>query len=117
MQPINASNFPADFAWGVGTSAFQIEGAIGAEEEGRGPSIWDGGAGGWRTACDHVRRFRADVRLLASLGIRHYRLSLSWPRLVPQGVVGGNGNGSGNGNVTGLHPAAVRWYSSLFAEL
>ena len=48
---------------------------------------------------------------------RHPTLSplLSWPRLAPQGIVVGNGNGNGNGggNTTGLHPAAVRWYSSL----
>ena len=36
---IKRSDFPADFAWGVATSSFQIEGA--GQQDGRGPSIWD----------------------------------------------------------------------------
>jgi beta-glucosidase len=70
------SDFPADFQWGVATSAYQIEGA--AAEDGRKPSVWDtfskiagrvqGGATGNR-ACDHYRRFAEDVKLMAELGI------------------------------------------------
>ncbi|MHC5904925.1 GH1 family beta-glucosidase [Streptomyces sp. S6] len=76
--------FPADFLWGVSTSAHQIEGAAG-----RGPSVWDefsGRPGNVKdgstaeVACDHVHRYREDVALLAGLGVDAYRFSVSWPR-------------------------------------
>ena len=85
--------FPADFAWGFAASAYQIEGA--AAEDGRGPSIWDtfarqpgaiadGSTGD--VACDHYHRFPEDVRLMADLGARAYRFSVSWPRVLPTGT-------------------------------
>lgn len=84
--------FPADFAWGVATSAYQVEGSPHAD--GRGESIWDrfcrqpgavaGGATG-DVACDHYRRWEKDLDLLAELGVRTYRFSLAWPRLFPDG--------------------------------
>ena len=84
--------FPPDFAWGVTTSAYQIEGAETAD--GRGPSIWDtfsrrpGAIANGDTgaiAADHHARFREDVALMARLGIRAYRFSISWPRIQPTG--------------------------------
>ncbi len=84
--------FPATFVFGVAAAAAQIEGA--AFEDGKGPSIWDHFA---RTAgkvahgdnldlaCDHYHRFDEDFALMASLGVRHYRLSIAWPRIFPQG--------------------------------
>jgi len=84
--------FPSDFAWGVTTSAYQIEGAESAD--GRGPSIWDtfsrrpGAIANGDTgaiAADHHARFREDVALMARLGIRAYRFSISWPRIQPTG--------------------------------
>ena len=79
--------FPDGFLWGVSTSAFQIEGSLDAD--GRGPSIWDdfrgeSGDTGER-ACDHYRRWREDVDLLAELNVNAYRFSLAWPRLFPDG--------------------------------
>ena len=76
-------SFPKDFLWGVGTSAFQIEGALDAD--GRVPSIWDDFAGesgetGGR-ACDHYARWRTDVDLLSELGVNAYRFSIAWPRV------------------------------------
>ncbi len=85
--------FPADFVWGVATSAFQIEGA--AREDGKGPSIWDefcrkpGVIADHSTgdvACDHYHRLDADLDLIASLGVDAYRFSVSWPRVQPHGV-------------------------------
>ncbi|HJW21722.1 MAG TPA: GH1 family beta-glucosidase [Candidatus Limnocylindrales bacterium] len=84
--------FPPGFAWGFAASAYQVEGA--AAEDGRGPSIWDtfartpgaisdGSTGD--VACDHYHRYREDVRLMADLGARAYRFSISWPRVMPLG--------------------------------
>src|SRR6185312_3535362 len=87
-----ADSFPADFAWGVATAAPQVEGA--ASADGKGESIWDrfarqpGRIQGGDTpevACDHYHRFREDLDLMQSLGVRHYRLSLAWPRIYPRG--------------------------------
>ncbi|HEY3543335.1 MAG TPA: GH1 family beta-glucosidase [Gaiellaceae bacterium] len=73
--------------WGVATSAFQIEGSLDAD--GRGPSIWDAFPSGdgetGAVACDHYRRWREDVDLIASLGVNAYRFSIAWPRLLPEG--------------------------------
>jgi beta-glucosidase len=79
--------FPDGFLWGVATSAYQVEGSVDAD--GKGPSIWDGFVGEsgdtGETACDHYRRWREDVELLAGLGVNAYRFSISWPRLFPTG--------------------------------
>ena len=91
-RTLDVSRFPSGFRWGVATAAYQIEG--GADEGGRGPSIWDtfshtpglthhGDTGD--VACDHYHRWEHDLDLMAELGIRHYRLSLSWSRLQPTG--------------------------------
>jgi beta-glucosidase len=82
--------FPAGFVWGAATSAYQIEGGVGAD--GRGPSIWDtftaaGHARGdtGAVAADHRRRMADDVALLAELGLPAYRFSIAWPRVQPDG--------------------------------
>ncbi len=84
--------FPKGFAWGAATAAYQIEGAWNVD--GRGESIWDrfshtagktlnGDTGD--VACDHYRRFAADVGLMRQLGLKAYRCSISWPRVMPDG--------------------------------
>jgi beta-glucosidase len=92
--------FPSGFVWGTATSAYQIEGATG--EDGRGESIWDRFA---RTpaatrdgktgdvACDHYHRYRDDVALMADLGLKAYRFSVAWPRILPDGRGGVNQRG------------------------
>ncbi len=84
--------FPDGFTWGVATAAYQIEGAV--AEDGRSPSIWDtfshtpGKIDNDDTgdvACDHYHRWKEDLDLVAAHGIPAYRLSLSWPRIMPDG--------------------------------
>jgi beta-glucosidase len=88
-----AGRFPPGFVWGAATAAYQIEGAPLAD--GKGPSIWDvfcrvpGAIANGDTgdvACDHFRRFRDDVALMAELGLGAYRFSISWPRVLPAGT-------------------------------
>jgi beta-glucosidase len=80
-----------DFLWGVATASFQIEGSTHAD--GRLQSIWDtfcatpgkvlnGDTG--EVACDHYKRWEADVQLMAELGVDAYRLSLAWPRVTDE---------------------------------
>lgn len=84
--------FPDDFAWGVATAAYQIEGAY--DEDGRGETIWDrycsipgnvcNGDDG-KVACDHYHRYEEDVDLMKSMGIKAYRFSIAWSRILPEG--------------------------------
>lgn len=103
--------FRTGFVWGVAASSYQIEGAESAD--GRGPSVWDTfsrqkgktheGATG-AEACDHYHRYKEDVALLKTLGVKAYRLSIAWPRVLPQG--------RGTVNTKGLD-----FYSRLIDEL
>jgi beta-glucosidase len=92
--------FPSDFAWGVATSAYQIEGAV--TEGGRGESVWDvfcrkpGAIRDGHTgdvAADHYHRWRTDVALMADLGLTAYRFSIAWPRVQPTGKGPASGPG------------------------
>jgi beta-glucosidase len=78
--------------WGAATASYQIEGAW--NEDGKGESIWDrfshtpgkvqqGDTGD--VACDHYHRWQADVRLMQTIGLKAYRLSIAWPRILPAG--------------------------------
>ena len=91
-MPVPTDSFPSDFTWGVATAAPQIEGA--AFIDGKGESVWDryarqSGAihdgDTLEVACDHYHRFKEDFALMRSLGVKHYRLSLAWPRVFPRG--------------------------------
>jgi beta-glucosidase len=88
----SAAPFPADFRWGTASAAYQIEGA--ATADGRGESIWDrfcatpgkvrnGDSGA--IACDFYHRYERDIALLRELGANAFRLSISWPRVLPNG--------------------------------
>ncbi|XP_061921927.1 cytosolic beta-glucosidase [Entelurus aequoreus] len=87
--------FPCDFAWGAATAAYQIEG--GWQADGKGPSIWDtfchegGRVCGEQTgdvSCNSYELWEKDLACIRQLGLTHYRLSLSWARLLPDGTTG-----------------------------
>ncbi len=93
--------FPEGFVWGAITAAYQIEGAW--NEDGKGPSIWDtfvrqpGRIERGETAdvaVDHYHRWLEDLALMQELGLKAYCFSISWPRILPQGI--------GQVNLTGL---------------
>ena len=104
-------SFRKDFAWGAATASFQIEGAW--NEDGKSPSIWDvfceqpgkiiDGENG-TVACDHYHRYKEDVKLMAELGLKAYRFSIAWARIMP--------DGTGAVNQKGLE-----FYSKLVDEL
>jgi beta-glucosidase len=127
MQPLPVAGlrrrFPADFVWGVATSAYQIEGA--ARSYGKGPSIWDefcrvpgaiaDGSNG-DIACDHYHRLDSDLDLLADLGVQAYRFSISWPRVQPlgSGAVNAAGLAFYERLVDGLLARDIRPYATLY---
>lgn len=84
-------DFPADFVFGAGTSAYQYEGAV--DEDGRKPSIWDaftheGRApykGNGDVASDGYHKYKEDVKLMSDMGLEAYKFSISWSRLLPDG--------------------------------
>ena len=97
--------------WGVATAAAQIEGA--AFEGGRGPSIWDvfsrlpgkiKNDGRPDVACDSYHLYEKDVALMKEMGVKKYRFSFSWPRIIP--------DGSGE-----VNPEGIRYYKELIACL
>ncbi len=98
----DAAALPPGFVLGAATSAAQIEGA--ADEDGRGPSIWDRfcaepgriiDGSDTRVACDHFHRYPEDVSLMKWLGLKAYRFSLAWPRVQPLGRGDWNDRGFG----------------------
>lgn len=102
------SVFDENFLWGAATSAPQIEG--GYLDDGRTPSLWDEVSpkriklgGNCHTACDHYHRMKEDVAIMKSLGLKAYRFSVSWPRVMPS-------DGKPN-------PLGIRFYSDLVDEL
>lgn len=110
MPTVDLRPFPPDFLWGAATAAYQIEGATTAG--GRGPSIWDvycrqpgaiqDGSSG-EPAAGHYTRWREDVALMRELGLRAYRFSVSWSRVLPNGAR--------------LNTAGLDFYDRLIDEL
>jgi beta-galactosidase len=85
--------FAKDFVWGAATSSYQIEGT--GRDFGKGQNIWDvftkepgrvyeGHTGD--IACDHYHRFREDVAYMKELGLKGYRFSIDWSRVLPEGT-------------------------------
>lgn len=103
--------FPDNFVWGSATAAYQVEGA--AFKDGRGESIWDrycsvpgnvqnGDTG--ENACDHYYRYKEDVAMMKRMGLKAYRFSISWSRILPKGFGAVNEKG-------------LAFYSNLVNEL
>lgn len=103
--------FQDNFMWGTASAAYQVEGAY--QEDGKGLNIWDAytqesghvahGENG-NVACDHYHHFKDDVKMMKEMGIKNYRFSISWSRVLP--------NGTGEVNEKGL-----QFYSDLVDEL
>jgi len=92
MHHRQLQDFPDGFLWGAASAAYQVEGAW--DSDGKGASVWDAfcklpgktfqGSNG-DVAVDHYHRFREDVALMAEMGLKAYRFSVSWPRIFPSG--------------------------------
>lgn len=84
--------FRKDFVWGVAASAYQIEGRDPADGAGR--CVWDTFTDAGKidrnenayVACDEIHRYKEDFALMRLLGIKHYRFSISWSRILPEGT-------------------------------
>ncbi|MDD2970873.1 MAG: GH1 family beta-glucosidase [Lachnospiraceae bacterium] len=103
--------FRKDFLWGAASASYQIEGA--AFQDGKGENIWDKGVKikdrivhgeNGNVACDHYHLFREDVKLMKEMGLKAYRFSVNWARVLPEGT----------GKV---NSAGIRFYSDLVDEL
>lgn len=86
-------SFKNDFVWGAATASYQIEGA--AYEDGKGLNIWDifsheedkiSYNHNGDIACDHYHRIEEDVALMKKIGLKAYRFSVSWARILPDGI-------------------------------
>ncbi|MDK2980818.1 MAG: 6-phospho-beta-glucosidase [Chloroflexota bacterium] len=98
--------FPKDFFWGASTSAFQVEGAW--DEDGKGLSIRDvmpvpEGVANIKVASDHYHRYKEDIKLLGEMGLKMYRFSIAWTRILP--------NGTGE-----INPKGIAFYNDLIDE-
>lgn len=97
---LHRSQFPTDFVFGVSSSAYQTEGA--RDSDGKGPSIWDAFSDRnrkrWKgetgdVSSEFYHRYEEDLKLMAGLGIRNFRTSIAWSRVLPEGRVGVNERG------------------------
>lgn len=100
-------DFPDNFLWGASTSAYQVEGAY--NEDGKGLSVQDvheapEGITDFKVASDHYHRYKEDVALMAELGLKAYRFSIAWSRIIP--------DGDGEVNEKG-----IEFYNNLINEL
>ena len=103
----NLKPFPQNFLWGASTSAYQVEGAY--NEDGKGMSVQDvhnppEGITDFKIASDHYHHFKEDVKLMAELGMKAYRFSIAWTRILP--------DGDGEVNERG-----IQFYNDLIDEL
>lgn len=98
--------FPKDFLWGASTSAYQVEGAN--LEDGKGPSCQDvktvpEGTSDLTVCADQYHHYKEDVALMAEMGFKVYRFSISWSRIIPQGT-------------GAVNPKGIEYYNNLIDE-
>lgn len=105
---MNKNIFPENFLWGSATAATQIEGAW--NEDDKVPSIWDNAPENkikngedCHVACDHFHRMKDDVALMKKLGLKSYRFSINWCRVMKEGNI--------------LNEKGMKFYSELVDEL
>ena len=89
MMYSKLKDFPQDFLWGASTSAYQVEGAI--DEDGKSPSIIDmyehpSGVADFSVASDFYHKYKEDIQLFSEMGLKAYRFSIAWTRILPDGV-------------------------------
>lgn len=106
MQYKTLKPFPENFFWGASTSAYQVEGA--ALEDGKGPSCQDvkeipEGTSDLSVSVDHYHHYKEDIALMAEMGFKSYRFSISWTRILPEGT----------GKV---NPQGIAFYNNLIDE-
>ena len=93
-------SFRKDFVWGAATAAYQIEGA--AYEDGRGESVWDVHCHDTRknpegkqnildgetgdVSCDFYHHYKEDIQRMKNMGLKAFRFSISWSRVLPDGT-------------------------------
>jgi beta-glucosidase len=115
--------FPENFVWGAATASYQIEGAW--DKHGKGESIWDRFAHtpgkvnhneNGDVANDHYRLWKKDIRLMKQLGLKAYRFSVAWPRILPKGrgKVNQKGLDFYSKLVDGLLEAGIRPFVTLY---
>ena len=87
MEEMKVTRFPKDFLWGSASAAYQIEG--GWKEDGKGVTNWDTfvripgktyKATTGDVAVDHYHHYKEDIALMAEMGLKTYRFSISWAR-------------------------------------
>ncbi len=109
------NNFKKDFLWGASSSAYQFEGAW--NEDGKGLSVQDveknsndnssidwSKISDFKIASDHYHFYKEDVKLMAQMGLKAYRFSISWSRILPKGIGAVNQKG-------------INFYHNLIDEL
>lgn len=107
MDHSTLKGFPEGFFWGASTSAYQVEGAW--DEDGKGLSVQDTkelipGTPDFKVSSDHYHHWKEDVALFAEMGLKMYRFSIAWTRIIPDG----------DGEV---NRAGVAFYRNLLEEL
>lgn len=112
--------FEKNFIWGAASAAYQIEGAY--NEDGKGMGIWDALSEGrvkhgenGNIACDHYHRYKEDIAIMKKMGLKSYRFSISWPRIMPkEGVINQKGIEFYQNLVTELINAGIEPMCTIF---